>query len=193
MGKGDRVLADRIEDALARGLPLDALSSDKAVLPQHMRCGGHGVPWQQGPPCRGREAGDVPRPQRRCWRWCSCDAQPVSHRPARPARPKPETLARKALERKAAKHSNKGVRGAKRSEPGGKAGSSGRASSGKPGSGGSGRSSGGSSWGSSSSRGSSAAGGTGGRRGGTQAAAAPGQVQVRAQTLRDGLLLPTLI
>jgi superfamily II DNA/RNA helicase len=35
--KRDRVLAGRIEDCLARGLPLDALSSDKRVLPPHMR------------------------------------------------------------------------------------------------------------------------------------------------------------
>lgn len=37
VGKGDRVLAERIEDALARGLPLDELSSSKLVLPPHMR------------------------------------------------------------------------------------------------------------------------------------------------------------
>lgn len=67
VAKGDRVLAERIEEALQRGLPLDALSSDRAVLPPHMR-------------------------------------------------PKPETLRRKALERKAEKHGNKGVRGAKRVE-----------------------------------------------------------------------------
>lgn len=37
VGKGDRVLAERIEDALQRGLPLDSLSANKAVLPAHMR------------------------------------------------------------------------------------------------------------------------------------------------------------
>lgn len=37
VGKGDRVLGDRIEDALARGLPLDALSASREVLPPHMR------------------------------------------------------------------------------------------------------------------------------------------------------------
>lgn len=39
VAKGDRVLAERIEEALQRGLPLDALSANKHVLPQHMRCG----------------------------------------------------------------------------------------------------------------------------------------------------------
>lgn len=39
IGKGDRVLAQRVEDALARGLPLDQLSANKNVLPPHMRCG----------------------------------------------------------------------------------------------------------------------------------------------------------
>ncbi|KAI3431312.1 hypothetical protein D9Q98_004370 [Chlorella vulgaris] len=65
VAKSDRVLADRIEEALQRGLPLDALSSSREVLPPHMR-------------------------------------------------PKPETLQRRALERKAERHSNKGIRGAKR-------------------------------------------------------------------------------
>ncbi|EFN53871.1 hypothetical protein CHLNCDRAFT_58353 [Chlorella variabilis] len=80
VAKGDRVLAERIEEALQRGLPLDALSSDRAVLPPHMR-------------------------------------------------PKPETLRRKALERKAEKHGNKGVRGAKRVDRGGSSSSSSSSSS----------------------------------------------------------------
>ncbi|KAL4423171.1 hypothetical protein ABPG77_007824 [Micractinium sp. CCAP 211/92] len=75
VAKGDRVLAERIEEALQRGLPLDALSANKQVLPPHMR-------------------------------------------------PKPETLRRKALERKAEKHSNKGTRGAKRQQLGSSSGSS---------------------------------------------------------------------
>lgn len=37
VGKGDRVLAERVEEALARGLPLDALSADREDLPPHMR------------------------------------------------------------------------------------------------------------------------------------------------------------
>lgn len=37
VGKPDRVLAQRVEDALERGLPLDALSANKHVLPPHMR------------------------------------------------------------------------------------------------------------------------------------------------------------
>lgn len=37
VAKGDKVLAERIEEALQKGLPLDALSSDRAVLPLHMR------------------------------------------------------------------------------------------------------------------------------------------------------------
>ncbi len=37
VSKGDRVLAERIEDALQRGLPLDSLSANRAVLPAHMR------------------------------------------------------------------------------------------------------------------------------------------------------------
>ncbi len=37
VGKGDRVLAARVEDALGRGLPLDSLSANKHVLPLHMR------------------------------------------------------------------------------------------------------------------------------------------------------------
>lgn len=65
IGKGDRVLAQRVEDALARGLPLDQLSANKNVLPPHMR-------------------------------------------------PKPETLLRRAQERKAAKQSGRGIRGSKR-------------------------------------------------------------------------------
>lgn len=76
VAKGDRVLAERIEEALQRGLPLDALSANKQVLPPHMR-------------------------------------------------PKPETLQRKALERKAEKHSNKGTRGAKRQQVGSSSGSGG--------------------------------------------------------------------
>jgi hypothetical protein len=37
VAKGDRVLAERVEEALQKGLPLDALSADRAVLPPHMR------------------------------------------------------------------------------------------------------------------------------------------------------------
>jgi hypothetical protein len=37
VGKADRVLAARVEDALSRGLPLDQLSANKKVLPLHMR------------------------------------------------------------------------------------------------------------------------------------------------------------
>ena len=33
-----QILAQRIEDALARGLPLDGLTGDKHVIPEHMRC-----------------------------------------------------------------------------------------------------------------------------------------------------------
>lgn len=65
VGKGDRILASRIEECLEKGLPLDALSADRKVLPLHMR-------------------------------------------------PKAETLKRKALEKKAEKHSRKGLRGAAR-------------------------------------------------------------------------------
>lgn len=56
--KSDQVLARRVEEALSKGLPLDSLSPDKAVLPPHMR-------------------------------------------------PKPETLRKKALQRKADKHARK--------------------------------------------------------------------------------------
>lgn len=59
VAKSDRVLAQRIEEALGRGLPLDQLSASKASLPPHMR-------------------------------------------------PKPETLARRAAERKASLHSRRG-------------------------------------------------------------------------------------
>ncbi|PSC71941.1 DEAD-box ATP-dependent RNA helicase 39 [Micractinium conductrix] len=111
--KGDRVLAERIEEALQRGLPLDALSSDRAVLPQHMR-------------------------------------------------PKKETLQRKGLERKAEKHSNKGVRGAgrvERTSSGGKSGTSG-------GKGGAGKSGGSGSFGGKSSGGSFGGKSSGGSFGG---------------------------
>lgn len=37
VGKPDRVLAQRVEEALSRGLPLDQLSANKNVLPPHMR------------------------------------------------------------------------------------------------------------------------------------------------------------
>jgi len=37
VAKGDRVLAQRVEEALGKGLPLDALSGDKSELPPHMR------------------------------------------------------------------------------------------------------------------------------------------------------------
>jgi superfamily II DNA/RNA helicase len=37
VARGDKVLAERIEDALTRGLPLDALSGDKLVIPAHLR------------------------------------------------------------------------------------------------------------------------------------------------------------
>lgn len=37
VSKRDRVLASRIEEALAAGMPLDELSASKAVLPPHMR------------------------------------------------------------------------------------------------------------------------------------------------------------
>lgn len=59
VAKSDKVLAQRIEDALAKGLPLDQLSASKDTLPPHMR-------------------------------------------------PKPETLARRAAERKASLHSRRG-------------------------------------------------------------------------------------
>jgi superfamily II DNA/RNA helicase len=36
--KRDAVLANRIEDALAKDLPLDELSATKSVLPPNMRC-----------------------------------------------------------------------------------------------------------------------------------------------------------
>lgn len=62
VGKSDRVLAQRIEDCLERGLPLDQLSASKISLPPHMR-------------------------------------------------PKTETLARRAAERKAEQHSTRGGRG----------------------------------------------------------------------------------
>ena len=32
-----QILAQRIEEALARGLPLDGLTGDKHVIPEHMR------------------------------------------------------------------------------------------------------------------------------------------------------------
>ncbi|GAB4819540.1 hypothetical protein N2152v2_006586 [Parachlorella kessleri] len=67
VGKGDRVLAQRVEEALQRGLPLDQLSANKHVVPPHMR-------------------------------------------------PKPETLQRQSVERKAAKHAARGTRGSKRVE-----------------------------------------------------------------------------
>lgn len=67
IAKGDRVLAARIEEALQRGLPLDGLSADRRVLPDH-------------------------------------------------ARPKPETLARRAKERLVAKHERRGRRGGARDE-----------------------------------------------------------------------------
>ena len=35
--RNDRVLADRLEDALSKGLSLDGISADRAVLPPHMR------------------------------------------------------------------------------------------------------------------------------------------------------------
>lgn len=75
VARGDRVLAERIEESLAKGLALDALSGDKAVLPPHMR-------------------------------------------------PKPETLKRKAFERKAMQQGRKGLRGAGRSGPSNGGGSS---------------------------------------------------------------------
>ena len=88
VGKGDRVLAERVEEALTKGLSLDGISADRAVLPPHMR-------------------------------------------------PKPETYARRAAERKAEKHYGSG---------GGGTGKSGRSSSGGGGrtssSGGGGRTSG---------------------------------------------------
>jgi superfamily II DNA/RNA helicase len=37
VGRNDKVLAERVEDALAKGLSLDGMSSDRAVLPPHMR------------------------------------------------------------------------------------------------------------------------------------------------------------
>eukprot|EP00890_Picochlorum_soloecismus_P001414 jgi/Picsp_1/2273/NSC_05737-R1_protein len=37
VGKPDSVLAKRIEEALSKGLPLDALSANRAVIPPHMR------------------------------------------------------------------------------------------------------------------------------------------------------------
>lgn len=37
VAKGDETLASRIEEALGKGLPLDSLSADKAVIPPHMR------------------------------------------------------------------------------------------------------------------------------------------------------------
>ena len=37
VAKGDQVLARRIEEALAKSLPLDSLSANKKVLPPHMR------------------------------------------------------------------------------------------------------------------------------------------------------------
>jgi superfamily II DNA/RNA helicase len=66
VGKKDQILASRIEEGLSKGLALDELSSDKKVLPPHMR-------------------------------------------------PKKETLQRRTVENKAAKHSNKGMRGSARS------------------------------------------------------------------------------
>lgn len=57
MAKGDRVLAERIEEALQRGLPLDALSANKQVLPPHMRCvgrsGTHFLIYSPGPSLMG--------------------------------------------------------------------------------------------------------------------------------------------
>jgi superfamily II DNA/RNA helicase len=88
--RNDKVLADRVEDALAKGLSLDGMSSDRAVLPPHMR-------------------------------------------------PKPETLARRAAERKAEKHQRssygggrgggRGGRGGGRGGRGGRGGGRGRGSS----------------------------------------------------------------
>jgi superfamily II DNA/RNA helicase len=37
VGKADRTLATRIEESLAKGLPLDSLSADRSILPMHMR------------------------------------------------------------------------------------------------------------------------------------------------------------
>lgn len=37
VAKADQVLAKRIEEALGKGLPLDSLSADRAILPPHMR------------------------------------------------------------------------------------------------------------------------------------------------------------
>ena len=37
VAKGDKVLAERIEEALQKGQALDGLSSDRQVLPEHMR------------------------------------------------------------------------------------------------------------------------------------------------------------
>lgn len=37
VAKGDQTLARRIEEALGKGLPLDGLSANKAVIPPHMR------------------------------------------------------------------------------------------------------------------------------------------------------------
>jgi superfamily II DNA/RNA helicase len=80
VAKGDKVLAQRVEEALGAGLPLDQLSSDRAVLPPHMQ-------------------------------------------------PKPETLQRRALEKKAENHSRRGTRGAARDATG-KAGKEGSRSGG---------------------------------------------------------------
>lgn len=82
VAKADRVLAGRVEEALAGGMPLDSLSSDKTVLPPHMR-------------------------------------------------PKPETMQRKAVERKAEKHEQRGKRGAQYAARGSSAG--GRSSVGRGG------------------------------------------------------------
>lgn len=37
ISRGDKVLAERIEEALTKGQALDGLSSDRQVLPEHMR------------------------------------------------------------------------------------------------------------------------------------------------------------
>lgn len=187
MAKGDRVLAERIEEALQRGLPLDALSANKQVLPPHMRCvggrqGGAGreglwlvhiccfsvllfvcvggwvvVGWR-GLVCTavwGKQAEHRAQPSRWAELATGCTVRetraalppiprssslhPRSYtRTLEPCRPKPETLRRKALERKAEKHSNKGTRGAKRQQLGSSSGSSsGGRSAAKGGSGGS--------------------------------------------------------
>ena len=37
VAKGDETLAKRIEEALGKGMPLDSLSADKSIIPEHMR------------------------------------------------------------------------------------------------------------------------------------------------------------